>query len=192
MNVLIVFGSAHGSTEGIARRIAARLEGRGVRTSLQAAGEATRGESTADAIIAGSAIHNGRWLPEAERFVLGLSAGFAGKPAWLFSVSSVGTTESFFPGPVAKVLRKLQKEPPPVPDLRRRFAVRGYTAFAGAVRTEDWGRMGTLFLRALGGHTGDHRNWPAVDAWADRIAEELGASLPRRPVSGRPGGAGAF
>jgi hypothetical protein len=30
-----------------------------------------------------------------------------------------------------------------------------------------------LFYRALGGRTGDHRNWPAIEGWSDAILAEL-------------------
>jgi hypothetical protein len=37
------------------------------------------------------------------------------------------------------------------------------------------GAMAVLagFSRATGGRYGDHRNWPAIDAWADLIALQL-------------------
>ncbi len=48
-------------------------------------------------------------------------------------------------------------------------------AFAGAVARSHWPATGRAFFRATGGRYGDHRNWPAIDAWADRIAAQLHA-----------------
>jgi hypothetical protein len=33
-----------------------------------------------------------------------------------------------------------------------------------------WGR---LLFKALGGHAGDNRHWPDIDAWAEEIAQEV-------------------
>jgi hypothetical protein len=30
-----------------------------------------------------------------------------------------------------------------------------------------------VFFHAFGGRFGDHRDWPTIDAWADRIAVAL-------------------
>ena len=45
--------------------------------------------------------------------------------------------------------------------------------FAGAIARSHWPATGRAFFRAIGGRYGDHRNWPAIDAWADHIAAQL-------------------
>jgi menaquinone-dependent protoporphyrinogen oxidase len=45
--------------------------------------------------------------------------------------------------------------------------------FAGAIARSHWPAIGRAFFRATGGRYGDHRNWPAIDAWADLIAAQL-------------------
>jgi menaquinone-dependent protoporphyrinogen oxidase len=44
--------------------------------------------------------------------------------------------------------------------------------------TPLWGR---LFYRLTGGRPGDHRDWPAIEAWGEEIARAL-------PVPGGPAG----
>ena len=39
-------------------------------------------------------------------------------------------------------------------------------------------------FKALGGHAGDNRHWPDIDAWAARIAQELRAPDRERPPAG--------
>ena len=179
MNILVTYASAHGSTAGIAERIAERLEHGGHRLVVRQASETTAADvAEADVVVIGSAIHSGQWLPEAERFLEAHAEALKGKPAWLFSVSSVGAEESFFPGPVARFMRRFVKESTAVRKARSAALVRDHAAFAGAIQTADWGRVGTLFLRALGGKTGDHRNWPAIERWAMGIAREFALKSP--------------
>ena len=38
---------------------------------------------------------------------------------------------------------------------------------------DQWPAWGRLLFKALGGHAGDNRYWPDIDAWAERIAQDL-------------------
>ena len=51
--------------------------------------------------------------------------------------------------------------------------MRGHHSFAGVIAPEHLPRRGRAVFRAMGGHFGDHRDWSAVDAWADSIARQL-------------------
>ena len=97
MVVLVAYATDHGSTRGVADRIAGRLQLRGV----------------------GSAIHGGKWLPEARQFADQNAALLRERPVWLFSVSAVGDEESMFPPGVADRLRAWRKETPEVAEMRR-------------------------------------------------------------------------
>ena len=52
---------------------------------------------------------------------------------------------------------------------------RDYRVFAGVIDLDHWPAWGRLLFKALGGHAGDNRQWPDIDAWAERIAQELRA-----------------
>jgi hypothetical protein len=45
--------------------------------------------------------------------------------------------------------------------------------FAGVIDLEHWPGWARLLFQALGGHDGDNRSWPDIDAWADQIAHAL-------------------
>lgn len=174
MTVLVAFATSGGSTRGVAERIAARLrhhakpaEARSVTGALEVA--------RYDAVVLGSAVHGGKWLPEAAQFAAENVALLRQRPVWLFSVSTVGDRESMFPAGVANRLRAMRKQPPEITALRLTVAARAHRNFAGAIAKSDWPATGRAFFRAMGGHYGDHRNWPAIDAWADAIAAELTA-----------------
>lgn len=170
----ILFATANGSTRGIAERIGARLVSKGLEAHAAAVGEELSLQGY-DAFVIGSAVHNSGWLPSALEFVEKQAETIAAKPTWLFSVSSLGDEESFFPRPVASFFRRGRSDPKIVA-LQQRLRARGHRNFAGVVRRGDWGWKGDMFLRAFGGHFGDSRNWPAIDAWADSIAAEFSAS----------------
>jgi menaquinone-dependent protoporphyrinogen oxidase len=95
------------------------------------------------------------------------------RPVWLFSVSSVGESSSFFGPRVARFMRRMHQEPKEIAGYRRAFRPREHRSFAGAVERTQWNLGGHLFLKAFGGSYGDHRDWSDIDAWADRIAEQL-------------------
>jgi menaquinone-dependent protoporphyrinogen oxidase len=172
MDLLVVFASSRGSTRGVAARIASRLRLHG-NTAEARSVAAVDSVAAYDAVVFGSAIHGGKWLPEATRFADRNAAVLRHRPNWLFSVSTVGDEESMFPPRVAKRLRGLRGETPEIAALRDALHSREHRNFAGVIVRSEWPPTGRAFFRAMGGRYGDHRNWPAIDAWADTIAEQL-------------------
>lgn len=175
MGVLVAFATSHGSTQEIAERIATGLrrngltaEARWVVDSLDIA--------KYDAVVVGSAVHSGKWLPEAEEFVTQNAQLLTQRPVWLFSVSTVGDEESMFPPTVADKFRAMRKETDEIAEMRETVRAREHRNFAGAINQADWPVPGRVFFRMMGGRYGDHRNWPAIDSWADRIAADLAGS----------------
>ena len=183
--VLVCYASAAGSTRGIAERIADRI-----RTELRrqgATGADVRCRRAApdvdpggvDALVVGSAVHDMAWLPEALSFLV--RAAGAGVPVWVFSVGGVDPR-----GPLRRLLATneraaIERAFPPG------FTARDHRVFGGIVATTGLPLWGRLFWRLVGGRSGDHRNWPAIEDWAGGIATALlaGSSHPghRRPTA---------
>ncbi len=67
-NILITYASYTGSAETIAALISSDLESRGFKTAVIPMPD-VKDISPFDAVIAGSAIHSGKWLPEAFDFL---------------------------------------------------------------------------------------------------------------------------
>jgi menaquinone-dependent protoporphyrinogen oxidase len=172
MIVLVGYATGHGSTRGIAVRVADRLRRPGVDAKALAVTDVPE-VSGYGAVVLGSAIHGGKWLAEALQFADRNAASLRERPVWLFSVSTLGDAESMFPPRVADRLRAMRKETPEMTRLRQLLDAREHRNFAGAVTRSHWPAAGRAFFRAAGGRYGDHRNWPAVDAWADLIASQL-------------------
>jgi len=172
MVVLVAYATGHGSTRGIAVRIADRLRQRSVDARACAVADVLE-VSSYEAVVLGSAIHGGKWLPEARQFAVRNAAPLRERPVWLFSVSTLGDEESMFPPRVANRLRGLRKETPEMTQMCRLLHPREHRNFAGAITRSHWPAIGRAFFRVTGGRYGDHRNWPAIDAWADLIASQL-------------------
>jgi menaquinone-dependent protoporphyrinogen oxidase len=174
MAVLVAYASDHGSTRGVAERIADRLRQRGVNAEACAVADVVE-VSRYEAVVIGSAIHGAKWLPAARQFADRNAAPLRDRPVWLFSVSTLGDEESMFPPRIANRLRTWRKETPEVAEMRRLLHPREHRNFAGAVARSHWPASGRAFFRATGGRYGDYRNWPAIDAWANLIAAQLHA-----------------
>ena len=182
MVVLIAYTSAHGSTKAIARRIGERLEDYDLKTEVLAADDVGSLESY-QAFVIGSAIHNSKWLSPAAHLVRDHARTLKAKPTWLFSVSSLGDTSSFF-GPRMSGLMRRARGPSykPVTELISVCSASGHRNFAGVIERDHWGAVGNLFLRAVGGLFGDHRDWADIDAWANQIGDVLRReAVPPRP-----------
>lgn len=188
MKVLVTFASANGSTESIARAIGDQLTARGCNVVLGPVGEMrsviaaptsadnNEGEGVAfDAAVIGSAVHSGRWLPEATAFVHEAAPALANHPVWLFSVCSLGETTSFLGERISRFARARRRDSKELADLRQVTSCRDHRYFAGVVKKGQWNRFGDLFLLLTGGHLGDQRDWTDIEQWANHIADQLTA-----------------
>jgi menaquinone-dependent protoporphyrinogen oxidase len=168
MTVLVAYATAHGSTRGIAERITARL---GQRHLVAQARPVSEVESVVayDGVVVGSAIHGQAWLPEAVRFMRSNATALAARPVWLFSVG--------MPGALARPLRRwaMREGPKALAELPKIVRPVDQHLFTGVVRREELPLVSRAILRLMGGHTGDFRDWPEIEAWADDIAARLAA-----------------
>lgn len=166
MKVLAGYASEHGSTRAIAERIAGRLRERGlyVETLPMAGGTVT---GLYDAYVLGSALHNGGWLAAGEQFVQDHGVDLATRPVWLFSVG--------IPAALTPALRPWveTEEPKQLPSFKAVIRLEEHRLFSGVIRTEHLSPIGRILFRLLGGHYGDFRDLPAIDGWAEGVAQHL-------------------
>jgi menaquinone-dependent protoporphyrinogen oxidase len=177
MSVLVAYATRHGATRGIAERIAARLTSDGLPAEARAVAD-VRDVSTYDAFVIGSAAYMFHWLKDATTFVKRNRGLLAQRPVWLFSSGPLGTDlvdakgRDVFETSVPKEFAELEGLIGP----------RGTKVFFGA-----WDpsappvTLADRFVRLMPASiqtempAGDFRDWPAIDAWADAIAAQLGA-----------------
>jgi menaquinone-dependent protoporphyrinogen oxidase len=166
MTVLVTYATSEGSTRGVAERIADRLTSRGLSVSCLGVHEVRDLVSSFDAVVIGSAIHGQAWLPSADRFVCKHEADIASRPTWLFSVG--------MPAALARSLRTwAMVEGDKVVEPYAAVHARSTRLFSGVVDKSQLPLFGRIVFRLLGGHYGDFRDWAAIDAWADEIADAL-------------------
>lgn len=178
MKVLVTYASRHGSTRGIAERIAEKLGRPGLEVSLRPIGQDGSVEQY-DAYVIGSAAYMNAWLKEATAFVREHERLLAGKPVWLFSSGPVG------PDKVDKHGRDVLEAsiPAEFKTFSARLKPRDERVFFGAwdPDAEPIG-FADRFMRGFTGlfpsikssmPFGDFRDWREIEAWAESIATDL-------------------
>lgn len=161
MKILVTYASKHGSTREIAGTIADELRTPGLDVEVIAAGE-VGDVACYDAVIMGSAIYAGNWLPDAKTFAQVYSQDLARIPVWVFSSGPLG---------------KDDLQPHSNPDMLARpvgeLKVREHRIFAGKLEPNDLGFGEHLMIRLVGAPRGDFRDWEGIRKWAREIADEL-------------------
>jgi menaquinone-dependent protoporphyrinogen oxidase len=160
MTVLIAVSSRHGTTRDIAEVVATQLRKEGIRVAVQAA-KRVEDIGRFEAVIIGSAVYMGRWLPEALRFVDERLEALRTKPVWLFSS-----------GPVGDPLKPTVDSP----DLGRIAAdvgAKGSRTFAGKLDVDDLGLKERIVVKLVGAQQGDFRDWEEIRSWTREIIAVL-------------------
>ena len=179
MTVLVAYASRHGATQGIAERIAARLTLDGLAADAVPAAT-VRDASAYDAFVVGSAAYMFHWLTDAVRFVKRNRATLATRPVWIFSSGPVGTEVVDARGRDTLVA----SEPKEFAQFRALLQPRGEQVFFGTLDlSEPPIGLAERFTRLIPAArdalpVGDFRDWAAIDAWADGIAQHLGGTVP--------------
>jgi len=187
-SVLVVYGSRHGGTRGIAERIGEVLRTEGLDAQVSDANDLATAVPTADAFVVGSGVYMGSWLREAVGFIERNEAILATRPLWLFSSGPLrgSTAKLTAEDPLADALGPLDG-----PGSGGRKKVEEFSAitnpldhrvFFGAFDPDDPPRaISERLVRLMPASkgllpAGDFRDWVAIEAWAHEIAAHLGAA----------------
>jgi menaquinone-dependent protoporphyrinogen oxidase len=162
MTVLVMYASKHGSTQGIAERIAEQLRELGKQAEVRPVNEVLDPGSY-EAFVIGSAIYYGAWLKEATEWVHRNQAVLAKRPVWLFSVGPLGTD-----------FMDSEQQPKEKAEFQQAIGPREQRIFFGALDPGQLSFAERMMAKALRAPVGDFRNWEAIDAWAASIARDLG------------------
>ena len=189
MQVLCAYATRHGSTRGIAERIAAILRERGLDVTLRPAAKVGHPEAY-DAFVIGSAAYMGGWLGDATTFVRRHESLLRSRPVWLFSSGPIG-----FEAIDAKGRDVIESSrPKEFAEFQASIEPRAERVFFGSFdpRAEPVGMAEGFMARILrlipeastAMPAGDFRDWPAIEAWAGEIAAELGGAANLAPAKG--------
>jgi len=184
--VLVVYGSRHGGTRGIAERIGEVLRAERLEVEVAAADQVAD-VGGVDAFVVGSGVYMGSWLKEAVEFAQRHEAVLAARPLWLFSSGPL-------PGSTAKkgaedpLTDALGPEEGPGSGGRKKILEisaathpLGHRVFLGAFDPSESPRaMSERLVRMMPASrsllpAGDFRNWDDIEAWAREIATHLAA-----------------
>jgi menaquinone-dependent protoporphyrinogen oxidase len=172
MRILVTAASKYGSTEEIGRRIGEVLTARGHDVSV----EPPEGvEITGfDAVVLGSAVYAGHWLPAAKDLVARSAEELAARPTWLFSSGPVGDPP------------KPTEDPVDIAPILEATKATGHRVFAGKIDKQRLSFPERAMVVALRVRPGDFRDWGEVESWAGEIADALGSGdgSPQGPESG--------
>jgi menaquinone-dependent protoporphyrinogen oxidase len=147
----------------VAEEIARTLIAAGLEAEVKTP-DAVGGVESYDAVVLGSAMYYGQWLPGAVDFVRRNGPAMKARPTWLFSVGPIGAPEA---RPV--------EDPAIIAELVSRTAARGHRLFTGALHRRGLRLGERVIASVVKAPEGDFRDWPAIRRWAEEIAAEVQA-----------------
>ena len=168
MNVVIVVASKHGSTVEIGEAIAEELRAAGHTAEARLVGD-VEGLAGYDAVVLGSAVYMGSWLPEARQFAEEYHAQLEKVPVWIFSSGPLGAGD---PQPHDDPARFVE----PMGDV----PVRDHKVFVGKLDSDSLGLAERLATKMVRAPYGDFRDWNDIREWARGIGEQLQAAETRK------------
>lgn len=165
MRILVAAASRHGSTREIAEAIADELRKDALEVDVRAAAEVVTVDGY-EAVVLGSAVYVGDWLPEAREFVERHGERLAAMPVWLFSSGPLGAED---PQP--------RGDPQRIGDLIEAAGPREHRVFVGRLDRQALGFGERLVVKVVRAPEGDFRDWQAIRAWARAIGAALAAPV---------------
>jgi menaquinone-dependent protoporphyrinogen oxidase len=163
--ILVAYASRAGSTAGVAEAIGQTLAESGAQVEVRPMKD-VKDLGPYRAVVAGSAIHGGKWLPEAMQFMQTHQAALAQKPfaAFLVCMTLAMPGADKYREHVAGFLQPVRALVRPVSE----------GLFAGALdisKIPSFGDRLKFRLSVVFGvwSEGDHRDWDAIRAWAESI-----------------------
>ncbi len=178
MRVLVAYATKAGSTAEVAAEIGRVIGGEGDCAVDVRPVEQLEGIDGYDAVVVGSGIRAGRWLPEAMKFVESHRKALRRVPVALFAVCLTMREDT------AENRSEVAAYLDPVCEVVQPVEV---GLFAGVMDYDALPLLLRLMVKKMGAPEGDFRDWEAVRAWASQASARLGVKRPavRPAITGR-------
>jgi menaquinone-dependent protoporphyrinogen oxidase len=160
--VLVTYATKKGSTKEVAEAIALRLGGHGIVAELQPASDVQDLDGY-DGVVLGGALYMGRVHPDARKLLKRLRGRLEELPVAVFAMGPLTTSEKDVAGARKQLDGALAKTPEIEP-----VAV----AIFGGVVVPD--KLRFPFNKMP---TADARDWEAIRAWDDEVAERMSSNV---------------
>jgi len=170
--ILVTYASQGGSTAGVAEAISQLLVSNGASVDALPVKEATN-LNQYQAVIIGSAVHSGKWMPEASAFVEHHQNNLRQIPTAIFQVCmTLAASNDQYKSLVPNWLTPVHNQIRPISEA----------SFAGALMPNQYSKLSEkiglrIFLAAIKLKAGDYRDWEAIRTWAEHVSLLL---MPKR------------
>lgn len=166
--ILVTYASQGGSTAGVAEAIGKTLSEGNVPVDVRPV-SAVSDLTPYRAVVIGSAVHSGKWMPEAQEFVEHNRDTLRSIPTAVFQVCMMLTTNNE---------RYRRMVPEWLEPLRAQIHPAAEESFAGALFPDRYPKLSDklglrIFLASIKTPAGDYRDWNAIQIWANRIRSLL-------------------
>ncbi|MBL8056607.1 MAG: flavodoxin domain-containing protein [Anaerolineales bacterium] len=157
--ILIAYASKCGSTGEVAQAIADELTRRGQAVDVRLAGS-VKTIAGYRAVLVGSAIRMGQWLPEAVKFVERNAAVLPSLPNAFFTVHMLNTGDD---------AASRQARAAYLAGVHQFMAAQSEVFFAGKLELAKMSFLDRLISQAMKAQDEDKRDWAAIRAWAQTV-----------------------
>jgi menaquinone-dependent protoporphyrinogen oxidase len=157
--VLVAYASKCGSTGEIAKAAAEEIAAKGCQADVMLA-EHVKGIHGYSAVVLGSAVRFGRWLPPAADFAARFQDALRAVPVALFTAHIMALGE----GEADRASRQENIRP-----ILGQIAPVSTAFFAGKVDPDKLSFLEKTVGRIVGSPEGDRRDWNKIRAWASQL-----------------------
>ena len=159
LKVLVVYASRCGSTAEVGQALADQLCQRGATVDVRAV-EDVQDVTACDAVVLGSAIRMGKWLPAALQFVECNAATLQAKRTAFFTVHMLNTDDS---------QASRQARAAYVESVHAMMTPQYEAFFTGKMDMSKLSFVDRMVAKMVKSKDEDRRDWPAIRAWGQQI-----------------------
>ena len=160
--ILVAYGSRAGSTSEVAEEIGKRLSEAGASVDILNVKSVTDMNGY-QAVVLGSAIRMGQWVPEMVAFIENNQAVLKSMPAAFFTMCLYNLD----PSKVEEVKTYMDKP-------KALVAPKAEATFAGVMEYSKLKVIERILSKAMKSTEGDFRDWDAIRGWANDLPAKLG------------------